>query len=86
MEDQWVYRCKEPLADTSMMSSDAALADAPGAKSTGGWVAFAGGCAMSWGIETIRQQVLSSTEAGLQRITSAQSTSQRNITCRGRCC
>ena len=53
MEDQLVYRCKEPLADTLMMSSDAALADAPGAKSTGGWAAFAGGCAMSWGIGTI---------------------------------
>ena len=55
MEDMLVYRCKEPLADTLMMSSDAGLADAPGAKSTGGWAAFAGGCAVSWGIETIRQ-------------------------------
>ena len=63
MEDQLTYRCKEPLQDSLLISSDAALADAPGAKSTGGWVCFGAGCALSWGIETIRQQVLSSTEA-----------------------
>jgi hypothetical protein len=34
--DQLTYRCKEPLQDSLLISSDAALADAPGAKSTGG--------------------------------------------------
>ena len=60
---QLKYDCTQPLHKTLLMSSDASLADTNEAKTTGGWVSLCGGAAWSWAVETLRLQVLSSTEA-----------------------
>jgi len=62
-EDKLIFNCSQDLGSTLVISSDASLADAPDGRSTGGWVSQCGGAAWSWGVDAIKQQVLSSTEA-----------------------
>ena len=50
------------MEETLLISSDSSLAGAPDGKSTGGWVSLCGGEAWSWSVETLKLQVLSSTE------------------------
>ena len=62
-DQKLTFHCKEELHKTLIISSDASLADTADAKTTGGWVSLCGGAAWSWAVETLRLQVLSSTEA-----------------------
>ena len=62
-EDRLTYDCTQPIGSTLLMHTDAAFADTFDAHSTGGWVSSAGGAAWSWGVDTLRLVVLSSTEA-----------------------
>ena len=62
-EDRLTYNCSQPIGSTLLMHTDAAFADTFDAHSTGGWVSSAGGAAWSWGVDTLRLVVLSSTEA-----------------------
>jgi len=62
-DQKLTYDCKQDLHKTLLISSDASLADTYEAKTTGGWVSMCGGAAWAWQVETLRLQVLSSTEA-----------------------
>jgi hypothetical protein len=62
-DQKLTFDCNQELHKTLLISSDASLADTADAKTTGGWVSLCGGAAWSWAVETLRLQVLSSTEA-----------------------
>ncbi len=62
-DQQLRYDCTQPIESTVLLSTDASCGDAPEDKTTGGWVMMWAGAAGSWAVETIRLQVLSSTEA-----------------------
>jgi len=62
-DQKLTFHCTQDLHKTLLISSDASLADTADAKTTGGWVSMCGGAAWAWAVETLKLQVLSSTEA-----------------------